>query len=137
MTTSTTSNHLHTTSMEAVKLTTSTTSTTSIDGGGGVEVVKRSERRHHLQADHLQQCLIPPTSPLYPGDHDDRARGGRSHRDRHTHRLRLRHPRRGATQPSARAAGWGPMIAYIVEWISTFLVFAHVHGPGILFTFII
>ena len=50
MTTSTTSNHLHTTSMEAVKLTTSTTSTTSIDGGGGVEVVKRSERRHHLQA---------------------------------------------------------------------------------------
>ena len=29
------------------------------------------------------------------------------------------------------------MIAYIVEWISTFLVFAHVHGPGILFTFTI
>ena len=42
MTTSTTSNHLHTTSMEAVKLTTSTTSTTSQEGGGGVEVVKRS-----------------------------------------------------------------------------------------------
>ncbi len=29
------------------------------------------------------------------------------------------------------------MIAYLVEWWSTFLVFAHVHGPGILFTFTI
>ena len=29
------------------------------------------------------------------------------------------------------------MIAYLVEWWSTFLVFAHVHGPGILFAFTI